>query len=52
MNNNTPLQDKQDDNKPQQPLFQWEAPVLYTEDWLKTLGGFDPTTIEDTASHT
>jgi hypothetical protein len=21
------------------PSFQWEAPVLYTEDWLQTLGG-------------
>lgn len=23
----------------QQPSFQWETPVLYTEEWLKTLGG-------------
>lgn len=51
-NNNTPLQENQDENKSQQPPFQWEVPVLYTEDWLKTLAGGDLFTTEDTAFHT
>ena len=35
-----------------QPLFQWEAPVLHTEDWLKTLGGNITDFTEDIQYHT
>lgn len=36
----------------QKPDFQWEAPRLYTEDWLKTLGGSNAFTTEDPIFHT
>ncbi len=36
----------------QQPAFQWETPVLYTENWLKTLGGSNLSTTEDPIFHT
>ena len=38
MNNN--ITNSQTNNS--QPAFQWEAPVLYTEDWMKTLAGTIP----------
>lgn len=36
----------------QQPSFQWETPVLYTEEWLKTLGGGITWTVENGFYHT
>lgn len=36
----------------QQPSFQWETPVLYTEEWLKTLGGGITDIVETTFYHT
>lgn len=51
-NNNTPLQDNQDENVPQQPPFEWEAPILHTEDWLKTLSGGDTSNVENSFYHT
>jgi len=36
----------------QQTPFQWEAPVLYTEDWLETLGGTILSLQEDSNFHT
>lgn len=51
-NNNTQSLDMQTDNNIQQPAFQWEAPVLYTENWLKTLGGTNAFTTEDPIFHT
>lgn len=36
----------------QQPSFQWETPVLYTEEWLKTLGGGITDIIENGFYHT
>lgn len=39
-------------NENAQLTFQWEAPILYTEEWLKTLGGFNPFTSEDPIFHT
>lgn len=36
----------------QQPSFQWETPVLYTEEWLKTLGGGITDIVEATFYHT
>ena len=35
-----------------QPVAQWEAPVLYTEDWLNTFGGAGTAPTETTAFHT
>jgi len=35
-----------------QPPFQWEAPVLHTEDWLNTLGGGITDIIENGFYHT
>jgi len=35
-----------------QQTFQWEAPVLYTEDWLKTFGGGDTDLVENGFYHT
>jgi hypothetical protein len=51
-NSNTKYQDMQTDNNSQQPAFQWEAPVLYTENWLQTLGGSNKSTTEDPVFHT
>lgn len=45
--NNTVINDNM-----QQPALQWEAPVLYTEDWLKTLGGNDLSVVENGSYHT
>lgn len=50
-NNNTQSQNMQTENS-QQPTFQWEVPVLYTENWLKTLGGSNAFTTEDPIFHT
>ncbi len=36
----------------QQPSFQWETPVLYTEEWLKTLGGGITDILENGFYHT
>ena len=36
----------------QQPSFQWETPVLYTEEWLKTLGGTTTFYTENAFYHT
>jgi hypothetical protein len=35
-----------------QPSFQWEVPVLYTEEWLQTLGGGITDIIENGFYHT
>jgi hypothetical protein len=48
-NNTQPMQT---DNNTQQPPFQWQAPVLYTENWLQTLGGSNAFTTEDPIFHT
>jgi len=34
-------------NETPQLTFQWEVSVLYTEEWLKTLGGLNPFISED-----
>lgn len=39
-------------NENSQQTFQWEAPVLYTEEWLKTLGGSITSFTEDPTFHT
>ena len=50
-NNNIPTQDVQSNNN-SQPSFQWEVPMLYSEDWLATLGGSNAFTTEDAIFHT
>jgi hypothetical protein len=50
--NNKPIAPPQTDNNSQPPTFQWEAPVLYTEEWLKTLGGGITDLIENGQYHT
>lgn len=50
--NTTPIELPKTGNNSQQPTFQWEAPVLYTEDWLKTYGGGITDIIESSNYHT
>lgn len=39
------------ENITQKPEFQWETPVVYTEEWLKTLAGGITDIIENGLYH-
>ncbi len=49
---NTSIEHAQTDKNVPGYGFQWETPVLYTEDWLKTLGGGITDIIENGLYHT
>jgi len=52
MNNEHTIQNPQTEkNLPNVP-FQWEQPVLYTEEWLKTLAGGITDLVENAFYHT
>ncbi len=52
MDNNTHMEGNLTNENLQQPALQWEAPVLYTEQWLQTLGGGVTDIIENGLYHT
>lgn len=52
MNKTSAQREENTENRSQQPPFQWETPALYSEEWLKTLGGGSTDIIENTFYHT
>lgn len=47
MNNTTPENNQQEVKVNVQDVPKWEPPVLFKEEWLKTLGGPVPGDVED-----